>query len=134
MPATRQNGPIAADTDAGERPSSGADLWHRLCQSVSEDDRLLCDIAKYLRDRRLAALAVLWLESCRPLTFLGSQALHAATPLVDVFYPRLPLARLAALLEDRSNLDLFLDYLTAHETDEMSARCTRTRDEPGGAV
>ena len=61
MPATRQTGPTAADVEAGERPSSGADLWHRLCQSASEDDRLLFDIAEYLRDRRLAALAVLWL-------------------------------------------------------------------------
>jgi hypothetical protein len=134
MPATRQTGPITADIDAGERPPSGADLWHRLCQSASADDRLLFDVATYLRERRLAPLVVLWLESCRPLTFLGSQALHAATPLVDVFYPRLPLARLAALLENRCNLDLFLDYLAASDTGETSARRTRARDEPGGAA
>lgn len=134
MPAARQTGPIPADIDADERPANAADLWRRCCRPASDDDHLLLDIAAYLRDRRLAPLAVLWLESCRPLTFLGSQALQAATPLIDVFYPRLPLARLATLLEDRSNLDQFLAYLAANDIDDTQVRRTRERDEPGGAA
>ena len=134
MPAARQTRPNLADIDAGERRANAADLLRSDRRPASEDDRLMLEVAVYLRDRRLAPLAILWLESCRPLTFLGSQALQAATPLIDVFYPRLPLARLTNLLEDRCNLDQFLAYLAARDVVDTRVRSTPARDEPGGAA
>ena len=134
MPATRQTGPNRAAIAAGERPSTATESSHCRSRPAPDDDHLLLDIAAYLRDRRLAPLAMLWLESCRPLTFLGSQALHAASPLVDVFFPQLPLARLASLFEDRTNLDRFLAYLAAGDTGDGSTRSASAGDEPGGVA
>lgn len=130
MPAICPNGSREIDATATEPTVSVAAERDQSDTALSADDRLLAELAQELRDRRLAPLAVLWLESFRPLTFLGSQALQAVAPLCDVFFPRLPLARLAGLIEDRGNLDRFLAYLgTGADT---GARRTDTSDEPEG--
>jgi hypothetical protein len=48
--------------------------------------------------------AVLFLESMGPMNFLGSQALHFFTPLLDVVFPQRDIERIAQLLERRDTL------------------------------
>ncbi len=82
----------------------------------TEDERYLRALAGRLRETGLAAAALLWLASLRPLSFLGSQVLHVAAPLLDVVVPGQDVSRLARILEQRANLDLLLDSLEAdHE-------------------
>jgi len=79
----------------------------------AEDERFLADLAGRVRDAGLASAAVLWLESLRPLSFLGGQVLHAAAPLLDLLLPDDEASRLARLLERRENLDVLLARLEA---------------------
>jgi hypothetical protein len=48
--------------------------------------------------------ALLFLESMGPMNFLGSQALHFFTPLLDVVFPQRDIERVAQLLERRDTL------------------------------
>lgn len=84
--------------------------------SVAEADaRFLYEIATRVRAAGLASAAVLWLASLLPLSFLGSQLLHVATPLLDVLVSGRGHQRLARLLESRENLDLLLRHLEADD-------------------
>lgn len=75
------------------------------------DDDFLAGLAARVHSAGLSAPALLWLASVRPLSFLGSQALHVASPLGDLVVPRAGTARLARILERRSHFDRFLDLL-----------------------
>lgn len=76
-----------------------------------DDDRLLRDVAGAIAVRGLAAPALLWLESMRPLSFVGSQLMHFASPFVRLAAPDSSWPRLATLLEERPNLSRLLDHL-----------------------
>ncbi len=86
---------------------------------TGDDDLYLARLASRVRSAGLAPAAVLWLDSLRPLSFLGAQALHVAAPLMDVLVPDGGTSRLATLMENRAALDRFLSHL---ETPEAAAR------------
>lgn len=71
-----------------------------------EDLALLDRIAGRIARRGLAAPALLFLETFAPLSFLGSQALHALTPLLELVGDARDAERLAALLERREAVGL----------------------------
>jgi len=83
--------------------------------TAEADARFLCEIAARVRAAGLASAAVLWLASLRPLSFMGSQLLHVAAPLLDVLVSGRGHQRLARLLESRENLDLLLRHLEADD-------------------
>lgn len=72
-----------------------------------EDDELLRGLAATIQRRGLATPAVLWLESVRPLAFLGAQAMHFLSP----FVPGSSFSRLATILEERSHLERLLGHI-----------------------
>lgn len=49
------------------------------------DQEILDRLAAWVVERRMTAPAILFLESHRPLSFVGSQAMIAASPVVHVF-------------------------------------------------
>ena len=63
--------------------------------------------------RGLEAPALLWLDSLRPLSYLGSQAMHFLHPLVQLVVPAERFGRLAEILEERSHLERLLLHLEA---------------------
>lgn len=65
---------------------------------------LLDRIADAIVTRRMAAPAMLFLESMGPMNFLGSQALHFLAPLVECVFSSSELAQIARLLERRDSL------------------------------
>ncbi len=71
---------------------------------AADDDLLLATVALAVHRRGLETPAVLWLESVRPLSFLGAQAMHFLTPFVQALVPAARFRRLAELLEERENL------------------------------
>lgn len=70
----------------------------------AEDVALLERVADAVIGRRMSAPTLLFLESMGPMNFLGSQALHFFTPLLDVVFPQRDIARVALLLERRDTL------------------------------
>jgi len=71
---------------------------------TSADIALLERAADAVVQRGMATPAVLFLESVGPMNFLGSQALHFLTPMLDVVFPQRDVERVACLLERRDTL------------------------------
>ena len=70
----------------------------------AEDVALLERVAVAVVERRMAVPAVVFLESVGPMNFLGSQALHFFTPILEVVFPQRDIERVALLLERRDTL------------------------------
>ncbi|MDD5308515.1 MAG: hypothetical protein PHU25_14430 [Deltaproteobacteria bacterium] len=80
--------------DPGPKPDILPEPLERLAHAVVE--------------RRMEAPAVLLLESVRPLSFLGSQVLHAVEPLVRAVFAARDLPVVARALEDRRSVELLV--------------------------
>ncbi len=69
-----------------------------------EDLALLERVAATVAERGMATPAILFLESVGPMNFLGSQALHFFTPILEVVFAQRDVERVALLLERRDTL------------------------------
>lgn len=83
------------------------------------DFEIISRLAKWVVGKRMTAPAIIFLESHRPLTLVGSTAMIAASPFVQFFEPFLKslmgpgfehasYQRFAEMMEDRENLDLLI--------------------------
>ena len=88
-----------------------------------EDVTLLERVAATVVERGMATPAILFLESVGPMNFLGSQALHFFTPILEVVFPQRVVERVAHLLERRDTLA----RLTVLIERRAEARHTATR-------
>ena len=74
-------------------------------QVLSLDDlHMLERVADAVVKRDMAAPATLFLESLGPMNFLGSQALHFLTPLLEFAFDVKDLEQVARLLERRDTI------------------------------
>ena len=83
--------------------------------ALSDEDRAFLDkLADGLARRRLNTVALFFLESMKPLGFLGSQAMHFFRPIVSVLFSSSDAYdRLTAILERRGSIELLLRRLEA---------------------
>lgn len=80
----------------------------------SEDTALLERVAVVVVDRGMAVPAMVFLESMGPMNFLGSQALHFFTPILEVVFPQRDVERVAQLLERRDTLSRLTVLIESH--------------------
>ena len=82
---------------------------------LSDDERAFLDkLADGLARRRLTTVALFFLESMKPLGFLGSQAMHFFRPIVSVVFSSPDsYDRLTRILERRGSIELLLRRLEA---------------------
>ena len=64
--------------------------------------------------------AIFFLESVKPLSFVGSQAMHSFEPFVHAFFPVRDYERFALMMERRENLEALLVRIE-HRDDEARA-------------
>jgi hypothetical protein len=69
-----------------------------------EDVQLLERIAETIVKRGMAAPATMFLESMGPMNFLGSQALHFITPIIECAFNAKEVEQVARLLERRDTV------------------------------
>jgi hypothetical protein len=81
----------------------------------AEDRAFLGGLAGWLAERRMAVPAVLFLESVKPLNFVGSQLLFFFEPVVKAFVGGEGYTRFARLMEDRGNVEEFLRLIEARD-------------------
>lgn len=80
-----------------------------MSEEISEDDRaLLAKLSDWLVERRLETPAVLFLESVRPLSFVGAQGMYFLEPFARAIFNVKDYERLARMLERRENLELLV--------------------------
>ena len=111
---------------AGAPPASGtapkaADPRAR----TPEDDLLFARIADAAVRYRMTVPAILFLESVKPLSFVGSQALYFFEPMVRAVFTVPDYERFAALMERRENLEALL--VAIEHRDETARREERER-------
>jgi len=72
--------------------------------------------------------AILLLESVKPLSFIGSQALYFFEPIVRALFTIPEYERYAAMMERRENIEALLVRIEARDADARSAeRAERDR-------
>jgi hypothetical protein len=80
-----------------------------MSEEISEDDRaLIAKLSDWLVERRLETPAVLFLESVRPLSFVGAQGMYFLEPFARAIFNVKDYERLARMLERRENLELLV--------------------------
>ena len=114
------------EMSAGAPPASGtapkaADSRAR----TPEDDLLFARIADAAVRYRMTVPAILFLESVKPLSFVGSQALYFFEPMVRAVFTVPDYERFAALMERRENLEALL--VAIEQRDETARREERER-------
>lgn len=78
-----------------------------------EDIQLLERIAGVIVNRRMAAPATMFLESMGPMNFLGSQALHFLTPIIECAFNTKEVEQVARLLERRDTVARLIGIIEA---------------------
>lgn len=75
--------------------------------------------AKRIVDWRMTAPAILFLESTKPLSFLGNQALIFFQPIVQSIFNFRTYDEITEILEDRENLEYLLCKIEALEAEHV---------------
>jgi len=81
-----------------------------------EDVQLLERIADAVVKRGMATPATLFLESMGPMNFLGSQALHFFTPIIECAFNAKEVDQVARLLERRDTIPKLIVLIEAKST------------------
>ncbi len=84
---------------------------------IPEDEQhaLLEKLAQWIVRRNLTTPAILFLETGKPLNFLGSQLLIAFSPFVQAFFKGEQYHKLALILEKDENVELLLQLIEQSE-------------------
>ena len=86
-------------------------------QPLTMDDLALMErIADVLVRRGMAAPATVFLESMGPMNFLGSQALHFLTPIIDCAFDSKEVEQVARLLERRETIARLIAVIEARSS------------------
>ncbi len=72
------------------------------------DTDLIRKLADYVVRRNMSVPAVMFLESVRPLNFVGSQAMVYFKPIISRFFTSAEYDKLATILEKREVIDLLI--------------------------
>lgn len=93
-------------------------------QPLSPDDEALLDkMATVVVQRGMARPTALFLESLGPMNFLGSQAMHFLTPILNLVCETRELEQAARLLERRDAIPRLIELIEAKE--EAGKKTTR---------
>lgn len=78
-------------------------------EALTDDDRKLLDrLAETTVRYRMTVPAILFLESMKPLSFVGSQAMYFFEPMVRALFAVPEYERFAALMERRESVEALL--------------------------
>lgn len=69
---------------------------------------LIDKVAVFFASRRMGAPALMFLESMRPLHFIGSQIMYFVTPFANILFKGNEFEEFAALISDHKNVELLI--------------------------
>jgi hypothetical protein len=82
---------------------------------LKDDDAILDTVATKITRRGLGVAAIFFLESSKPLSFLGSQVLVFFEPFVKTFFEVKNYERFCLLLENRENVEKLIQKIEDQE-------------------
>ncbi len=80
-------------------------------------EELIDKIARMIVQRRLGVVAIVLLESIKPLTFLGSQLMVFMDPFVSAFFKPDDYRLFYEMIEDRKNVDRLIERIEKYENE-----------------
>jgi hypothetical protein len=86
-----------------------------------EDVELMERMADAIVKRGMAAPATVFLESMGPMNFLGSQALHFLTPIIECAFNAKEVEQVARLLERRDTVTRLIAVIEARSSSKGAA-------------
>jgi hypothetical protein len=90
--------------------------------SAERRDEVLTKIAQKVVDLRLTPVAIVMLESGKPLSFVGSQLMVFFQPIVTALFPFHQYDEVAALLEERSNVESLIQTIERLENEPRNKK------------
>jgi hypothetical protein len=85
-----------------------------------EEDRVLEKLAKKVVEWRMAVPAILFLESVKPLNYIGSQAMVFFEPIVQTVFNFRDYDTLRTALEKRHTIEVLLLKIEAYDNEAMA--------------
>jgi len=79
--------------------------------STERKIELIEKAATFFAQRRMGAPAILFFESMRPLSFIGSQIMYFVSPFASVIFQGDEFEEFAAIFEDPENVRLLIDRI-----------------------
>jgi hypothetical protein len=86
-----------------------------------DDVALMERIADVLIRRGMSAPATMFLDSMGPMNFLGSQALHFLTPIIDCAFNAKEVEQVARLLERRETISQLIAVIEARSSGQKAS-------------
>ena len=86
-----------------------------------DDVALMERIADVLVRRGMSAPATMFLDSMGPMNFLGSQALHFLTPIIDCAFNAKEVEQVARLLERRETISQLIAVIEARSSGQKAS-------------
>ena len=96
--------------------------------SPERQKELLAKIADQIVKRKMTTPAILFFESVKPLSFVGSQALVFLQPIVQAFLNRKEYDEIVLMMEERDNVEKLLLEIENQEA-QWQQREKTERDE-----
>jgi|UniRef100_A0A7V5Y032 hypothetical protein len=90
--------------------------------TIKEKEELIIKIAERVVSLRLTPIAIVLLESSKPLAFAFSQLLVFFQPIVTSIFNPVPYEKLVLLFEDRNNIELLIKEIEKREEEYDSKR------------
>ena len=97
-------------------------------------ERLLNGAARGIVNRRLAGAALVVLETCKPLNFVGSQFMLALHPIVSIFfkYKADDYRNMALILESDAHFEELIDRIETLEQRRRNGKPQEKAQEKNG--
>ena len=90
---------------------------------LSEEDLALLDkVASFVVKKRMETPTILFLESMRPLNFMGSQVMVFLQPIVASFFSTREYEQLAQILERRESIGILIERIEKRQ-DKKVRKC-----------
>lgn len=89
-------------------------------KEITEEEKqaIIDKIARKVVSMKLAPLAIVLLESSKPLSFIGSQLLVFFRPFIQTLFPISQYETVISLLEDRKNIEKLITEIERLEGDK----------------
>lgn len=92
---------------------------------TEDEEALLRKLAEKIVGYRMTVPAILFLESVKPLNFIGSQIMVFFEPFVHIFFTLPDYERLAIILEKRDNVERLIEIIEETDAEDAHARAKK---------
>jgi hypothetical protein len=100
--------------------SPGDDFKYVSPQEVPRErqEEIIKLLARGIVERRLSAPAIFFLETVKPLSFVGSQAMVFFQPIIQAVFPFRSYNEISVMMEDRKNIEALICEIERFEDED----------------